>query len=108
MLLVFSQVTGLPGLYVAALMFGLGFAGIMPCYALIMRALFPVNQIGWRVGGQYLFAALGMALGGWMAGAIHDLTGGYAAAFLAGFAFNIINLVIIAGLHMRQLRLVPG
>ena len=108
MLLVFSQVTGLPGLYVAALMFGLGFAGIMPCYALIMRELFPVSQVGWRVGGQYLFAALGMALGGWMAGAIHDLTGGYAAAFLAGFAFNIINLVIIAGLYMRQLRRAPS
>ena len=46
-----------------------------------------------------------MALGGWMGGAIHDLTGGYSAAFLAGFAFNIMNLIIIAGLFMRQMRL---
>jgi cyanate permease len=44
-----------------------------------------------------------MALGGWMGGAIHDLTGGYSAAFLAGFAF--MNLVIIAALYTRQIRL---
>jgi MFS family permease len=105
MLLVFSQMETLQGLYVAAFMFGLGFAGIMPCYALIVRVLFPVNQLGWRIAAQYLFAALGMALGGWMGGAIHDLTGGYSAAFLAGFAFNIMNLIIIAGLFMRQMRL---
>ncbi len=104
MLLVFSQVNSLPGLYIAAFMFGLGFAGIMPCYALIVRVLFPINQIGWRIAGQYLFAALGMALGGWLGGAIHDITGGYAAAFLVGFAFNIMNLVLIGTLYMRQLR----
>jgi MFS family permease len=105
MLLIFSQMETLQGLYVAAFMFGLGFSGIMPCYALIVRVLFPVNQLGWRIAAQYLFAALGMALGGWMGGAIHDLTGGYAAAFLAGFAFNIMNLVIIAALYVRQTRL---
>ena len=61
----------------------------------------------WRTASaaQYLFAALGMALGGWMGGAIHDLTGGYSAAFPAGFAFNIMNLVIIAALYTRQIRL---
>ncbi|MBT4487326.1 MAG: MFS transporter [Rhodospirillaceae bacterium] len=108
MLLVFSQVTSLYGLYIAAFMFGLGFAGIMPCYALIVRVLFPVNQVGWRVAGQYLFAALGMALGGWSAGVIHDLTGTYTMAFLTGFAFNVINLVLIAGLYVRQTRMGLG
>ena len=104
MLLVFSQVNSLPGLYIAAGMFGLGFAGIMPCYALIVRLLFPVDQIGWRIAAQYLFAALGMAVGGWLGGAIYDQTGTYATAFLAGFAFNMINLALIAGLYLRQTR----
>jgi MFS family permease len=104
MLLVFSQVNSLPALYIAAFMFGLGFAGIMPCYALIVRVLFPIHQVGWRIAGQYLFAASGMALGGWLGGAIHDLTGGYGAAFLAGCAFNAVNLVLIGGLYMRQIR----
>ncbi len=86
-------------------MFGLGFPGIMPCYALIVRVLFPVNQVGWRIAAQYLFAALGMALGGWLGGAIYDQTGTYATAFLAGFAFNVMNLVLIAALQLRQTRM---
>ncbi|MDA1097435.1 MAG: MFS transporter [Proteobacteria bacterium] len=107
MLLVFAQVESFAGLYIAALLYGLGFAGIMPCYALIIRLLFPANQAGWRIASQYLFAGLGMALGGWMGGAIYDLTGSYAPAFLTGLAFNIMNLAVIGFLHMRQLRISP-
>ena len=103
--MVFSQVDSLPGLYIAAFMYGLGFAGIMPCYALIIRLLFPANQLGWRIAGVYLFAALGMAFGGWLAGVIHDHTSSYTIAFLSGFAFNVMNLVLIASLYVRQSRL---
>lgn len=105
MLLVFSQVESLTGLYIAAILFGLGFSGIMPCYPLILRMWFPVNQIGWRIAAQYLFAALGMALGGWMAGQIHDLTGSYTSAFFSGFAFNVMNFVVILSLYIRSNRL---
>ena len=35
-----------------------------------------------------------MALGGWMSGEIHDLTGSYTAAFLNGIAWNVLNLAI--------------
>ena len=35
----------------------------------------------------------GMALGGWMSGAIFDLTGSYRAAFINGIALNLLNLV---------------
>jgi len=107
MLLVFAQVESTAGLYVAAFLYGLGFAGIMPCYALIIRMLFPGNQAGWRIASQYLFAGLGMALGGWMGGAIFDLTGSYADAFLTGIAFNILNLTVIGLLYLRQVRIGP-
>lgn len=102
MLVVFSVVESHIGLYVAAVMFGLGFAGIMPCYPSIIRIRFPANQLGWRVACQYMFAALGMALGGWMGGAIYDLTGSYAQAFLAGAAFNVVNLMLAAFLLLRR------
>jgi predicted MFS family arabinose efflux permease len=36
----------------------------------------------------------GMALGGWMSGAIFDLTGSYRAAFLNGIAWNLLNMAI--------------
>ena len=39
-----------------------------------------------------------MALGGWMSGAIFDLTGSYRAAFLNGLAWNLLNLAIVCWL----------
>jgi len=43
----------------------------------------------------------GMALGGWMSGAIFDLTGSYRAAFLNGIAWNLLNMAIAGGLLLR-------
>ena len=105
MLLVFSITESLSGLYIAAVLFGLGFAGIMPCYPMILRMWFPVSQIGWRIAAQFMFAALGMALGGWMAGQMYDLTGSYGPAFLTGLAFNVMNFVIIGSLFFRSRRI---
>ncbi len=102
MMVVFSMVESLTGLYVAALLFGLGFAGIMPCYPLLLRLWFPVSEIGWRVGAQYMFAGAGMAIGGTLAGYIFDVTGSYAPAFLSGVAFNAMNFTLIAMLHFRS------
>ena len=105
MLLAFSVVESQTGLYIMAVLFGLGFAGIMPCYPSIIRVLFPVTELGWRIAWQYLFAAIGMALGGWLGGAVFDLTGGYSHAFLAGAGFNMMNLALIGFIfvcHNRQ------
>lgn len=107
MLTVFAVVESHTGLYIAAVMFGLGFAGIMPCYPSIIRVLFPVTELGWRVACQYLFAAIGMALGGWLGGAIFDLTGSYSYAFLTGAGFNFVNLMLVAFLFTRHNRLSP-
>ena len=105
MLLAFAFTTSYAGLFVAALLFGLGFSGIMPCYPLIIRLLFPVSEAGWRIAGHYLFSAAGMALGGWLGGVIFDLTGDYSPAFLAGFAFTVMNFILIAVVYARQTRL---
>jgi hypothetical protein len=37
-----------------------------------------------------------MALGGWLSGEIFDWTLSYQAAFLNGFIWNLINLIIIS------------
>jgi len=46
----------------------------------------------------------GMALGGWMSGAIFDLTGSYKAAFVNGILFNLANLTIVSWLLRRATR----
>ena len=43
----------------------------------------------------------GMALGGWLSGAIFDLTGSYDAAFVNGIAWNLVNLAIVVALLRR-------
>ena len=105
MLLAFAFTTSYTGLFIAALLFGLGFSGIMPCYPLLIRTLFPVSEAGGRIAAQYMFAAGGMALGGWIGGVIFDLTGSYSPAFLVAFAFNALNFVMIGFLYTRQMRL---
>jgi len=104
MLLAFAFVESHTGLYIAAFLFGLGFAGIMPCYPLVIRMLFPVTELGWRIGWQYMFAAIGMALGGWLGGAIFDATGSYTYAFLTGVGFNLMNLGLISFIYVIQNR----
>jgi hypothetical protein len=43
-----------------------------------------------------------MAAGGWGAGALYDHFGYYLPAFAAGISFNIVNLVILLTLVLRQ------
>jgi len=72
-------------------------------YAVIVREYFSPKDAGIRVGIALMFALFGMALGGWMSGAIFDLTGSYRAAFLNGVAWNVLNLAIALWL-LRQPR----
>jgi predicted MFS family arabinose efflux permease len=53
---------------------------------------------------------VGMAVGGWMAGALFDATGGYTAAMWNGIAWNLVNLSIALWLlfRLRQARLQPA
>ena len=93
------------GLFVVAAAFGLGFSGIIPAYVLAVRELFPASEASWRVPTLLLCSGLGMAAGGWTAGAIYDYIGFYAAAFTAGILFNLANLAVIGVLVLRQSRL---
>ena len=105
MLFSLALVTSEVGLYIAVFIFGVGFAGIMPNYALIIRLWYPSNQIGRRVATVYMFAAMGMALGGWLGGTLFDIFGAYMHAFLVGFGFNVMNLIVVGFLLLRQTKL---
>jgi MFS family permease len=93
-LLLFLPSDGLVSLYVVSALFGLFQGGIVPSYAIIVREYFPPAQAGFKVGLIIMCTLLGMALGGWMSGAVFDLTGSYRAAFLNGIGWNLLNLGI--------------
>ena len=89
------------GLFVVAAAFGLGFSGIIPAYVLALRELFPASEASWRIPTLLLFSGGGMALGGWLAGALYDHFGYYAPAFAAGIGSNILNFIVVGTLVMR-------
>ncbi len=100
-LLLFLPFDGLVPLYVVSGMFGLFQGGIVPSYALIVREYFTPKEAGARVGAVLMATLFGMALGGWMSGAIFDWTGSYKAAFVNGIGFNLLNLGIVLYLLWR-------
>jgi MFS family permease len=101
-LLLYLGFNGLTSLYIVSGLFGLFQGGIIPMYAVIVREYFPPKDAGVRTGIALMFALFGMALGGWMSGAIFDLTGSYRAAFANGFFWNLLNIAIIGWLLIRS------
>jgi MFS family permease len=106
-LLLFLPFDGLVSLFVISALFGLFQGGIVPSYAIIVREFFPPKEAGARVGLVITATLFGMALGGWMSGAVFDLTGSYKVAFVNGIAWNLVNVSIALWL-LRQSALQPA
>ena len=100
-LLLFLPFDGLASLYVVSALFGLFQGGIVPAYALIVREHFRPTEAATRTGVVLMATLFGMALGGWMSGAIFDMTGSYRAAFMNGIGWNLLNLSIVFWLLYR-------
>ena len=104
-LLMFLWADGVSSLFLVSAMFGLFQGGIVPSYALIVREYFTPKEAGARVGTVLMATLFGMALGGWMSGAIFDASGSYRAAFVNGIAWNLLNVGIVLFLLARAKRL---
>jgi MFS family permease len=108
-LVLFLPFDGLVSLFLISALFGLFQGGIVPSYAIVVREYFPPAEAGGRIGLVVMATLVGMALGGWVSGAIFDLTGSYRAAFVHGIAWNLVNLSIASWLLMRtRMRTAPA
>ena len=99
---------GLVSLYVVSLIFGLSQGGIVPSYAVIVREYMPAREAGARVGFVIMLTVFGMALGGWLSGAIYDWTGSYHWAFINGIAWNALNIAVMIYLLTRGRKVPQG
>jgi MFS family permease len=90
------------GLFTVAAVFGLGFGGLIPGYVLAIRDLFPAGEAGWRIPMVLFPGSIGMAAGGWIAGAMYDVFGTYGPGFAVGVLANLLNLLLIATLVLRH------
>ncbi|MCH8864535.1 MAG: MFS transporter [Chloroflexi bacterium] len=94
--------------YSFAVLFGLGYGGEMVGFPIFNRQYYgteaPLQAIfSWQVAG----AMGGMALGGWLGGALFDLTGVYTWSVLAAVAAGLLGMAAVAILpaykkHPRQ------
>ncbi|WP_170303353.1 MFS transporter [Reyranella soli] len=100
----FVFVDSLMGIYTLSIVLGIPYIAIVQGYALILRQLYGPTIAGWRLGVIMLFAMAGMAVGGWMGGAIFDATLSYRAAFQAALAFNVLNLMLLGTLYFTPRR----
>jgi MFS family permease len=101
-LLFYVPFDGLTSLYIVSALFGLAQGGIVPSYALIVRDYYPAKEAGTRISLVFTATIIGMALGGWMSGAIFDFTGSYQAAFINGIVWNFLNMAIAAWLLFNR------
>jgi MFS family permease len=74
----------------------------------IPAEIFAGKQQGGIFGMIMLAAILGGAAGPWAAGALHDLTGSYAASFWISLGFNLLSIVAIWQAAPGKVRAVAG
>jgi predicted MFS family arabinose efflux permease len=65
-----------------AVAFGVTYGGVMPLYALVVRSYFGDKVMGTAYGAVFMISTIGMGLGSFAGGYIHDSLGSYAWLYL--------------------------
>src|SRR5262249_27507368 len=89
-------------LYGLAMVFGVAYGTVMPLYAFVTREYFGEHAMGTAYGGGFLISCLGMGLGSYAGGVIHDLPCSYLWLFLGSGA--IATMAIVLALTLRAPR----
>jgi MFS family permease len=87
----FLQAHSAPSFFAWAVLFGLGFGGPMPVYAMLFRQYFGTRSIGALLGVFFMIAALGMGSGGLMGGVMYNLFGSYTVPFLTSTGTGLMS-----------------
>jgi len=80
-----------PTFFAWAVLFGLGYGGPMPVYAMLFREYFGTRSIGAILGVFFMIASLGMGSGGLMGGVMYNVFGSYAVPFLTSTGTGLIS-----------------
>jgi MFS family permease len=100
----FTTFASLNGFYAFAVIFGFGYAGVMTCLLLSVRALTPVSKRASTLGIVLVFAWLGHGIGGYQGGVFFDMTGEYGQSYANAAIAGVFNLIIVFTLYLRVSR----
>jgi MFS family permease len=103
----FTRMHTLAGLYVVAVVFGLGYSGVMTSFTVSVRELVPLHVRSTALGVVYCFGWLGMGVGAWQAGWFFDHTGSYTVSFANAAGAGIVNLILVGSLWLYVSRRRP-
>jgi MFS family permease len=90
---------GAGALYAVSLAFGISYGGAMPLYPVVTREYFGERVLGTAYGAIFFISCIGMGLGSYAGGAIHDLFGSYQWLFIASFAIG--TMAVVLGVSLR-------
>lgn len=82
-----------------AVVFGVGYGGVMPLFAILTRQYFGDRVMGTMYGAVFGISAVGMGIGSYLGGFFFDLSGTYAGLYVVSFLLGIS--AIILGLVLR-------
>jgi predicted MFS family arabinose efflux permease len=68
-----------------AVVFGLGYGGVMPLYAILTRQSFGAQVMGTMYGAVFGISAIGMGIGSYLGGFIFDQMGTYMGLYVVSF-----------------------
>lgn len=100
----FSRLHTTATFYILAVLFGLGYSGVMTCVWVCVREMIPPKSGGLALGITSLFAMIGMGLGGYQGGFFFDLTGNYTFSFANAALAGVANLMIVGSLVLYAKR----
>ncbi len=96
-------VTGeMAALYALSLVFGLAYGGVMPLYPVVLREIFGERTIGAVYGTVFFVSTLGMGLGSFAGGAIHDLFGTYLWLYAGSFVIGLSAVAMACFIRVRR------
>jgi MFS family permease len=99
MLSLYLIARGVAALSVVGFAFGLAYGGVMPLYALVTREYFGERVMGTAYGIVFFISCVGMGLGSYAGGVIHDAVGTYLWLFLGSLAIGLMAVVLAAALR---------
>ncbi len=100
----FTQMSSVTGYYVVAIIYGVGFGGIMTTFLLTIRSLVPVEMTSLAMAIVFVFSWVGMGLGAYAGGLLFDLSGNYFSSFALAAIAGVINLSILSTFFFFHLR----
>ena len=94
--------------YLFAVVFGIGYGGEGSAFPIINRQYFGRGPMGRSFGWQQAGAGMGMALGGWIGGALFALSGSYEISIVVSMLASLGGAGVLLSIEPNNRLLIPN